>query len=84
MNIGKISKPSVDRVQIKKKTNLQSTSPITASKEVSDLIELSEESRRQYEQEMIHRANDDKDNQSGKSNTDSDQSSPSNIIDVKV
>ncbi len=45
MNIGEISKPSVDRAQIKKSTNVRATDPVAPSKKVSDLVELSEESR---------------------------------------
>ncbi len=51
MNIGEISKPTVDRAQIKKKLDVKSSEPIAPSKKVSDLIELSEESRHKYEQE---------------------------------
>jgi len=51
MNIGEISKPTVDRAQIKKKLEVKSSEPIEPSKEVTDLVELSEESKHKYEQE---------------------------------
>ena len=51
MNIGEISKPTVDRTQIKKKFDVKSSELIAPSKKVSDLIELSEESRHKYEEE---------------------------------
>jgi len=46
MNIGEISKPSVDRAQINKKLELQSTNPVAESKQVLDSVHLSDESKR--------------------------------------
>ncbi|MCF6192985.1 MAG: hypothetical protein L3J46_01475 [Kangiellaceae bacterium] len=46
MNIGEISKPSVDRAQVNKKLELQSTNPVAKSKQVLDSVRLSDESKR--------------------------------------
>ncbi len=46
MNIGEISKPSVDRTQISKKLELQSANPVAESKQVLDSVHLSDESKR--------------------------------------
>lgn len=51
MNIGEISKPSVDRTQIKKTFKTRLTDPVAPSKAVSDLVELSEEARHKYEED---------------------------------
>ena len=48
MNIGEISKPSVERAQIGKKIEQQSTNAVTESKQVVDSVELSDESKRRY------------------------------------
>jgi len=52
LNIGEISKPTVDRAEIKKSRNVDPTDPIIPAKEVSDMVELSEESRHRYEEEL--------------------------------
>jgi len=52
INIGEISKPSVDRTEIKRSRNVDPTDPIIPTKEVSDMVELSEESRHRYEEEL--------------------------------
>ena len=51
MNIGEISKPTVDRARIKKKLDVKPSEPIVPSKKVSDFVELSEESRQKYEKD---------------------------------
>jgi len=48
MNIGEISKPSVERTQVKKSLKPRSTDAIAPSRAVSDQVELSEESRQKY------------------------------------
>jgi len=51
-NIGEISKPTVDRAEIKKSRNVDPTDPVIPTKRVSDMVELSEESRHRYEEEL--------------------------------
>lgn len=55
MNIGEISKPTVDRTRIKKKLDVKSSEPIIPSKKVSDLLDLSEEARNRYEEAVNER-----------------------------
>ena len=51
MNIGEISKPSVDGAQIDKKLKVKQTDPVLETQATSDLVELSEESQKRYQQE---------------------------------
>ena len=54
MNIGEISKPSVDRALVKKKKAVQSTEtvePIEPTNAVQDVAEFSQESKQKYEDE---------------------------------
>jgi len=52
VNIGEISKPSVDRAQLKRAKTVDPTDPVEPTHEVSDLVELSEEARHRYEEEL--------------------------------
>ncbi len=82
MNIGEISKPTVDRTQIKKKLDVKPSEPITPSRKVSDLIDLSEESRDKYEKKISER-NSSKNHRS----TDDLEKNSTNVkhsIDIEV
>ena len=81
MNIGEISKPSVDRSKIKKKLDVKSTVPILPSEKVGDLVELSEESRHKYEQDSaFHQSLDAKKSELAEETYGNQKKS----IDVKV
>ncbi len=82
MNIGEISKPSVDRSRIKKKHNVKSTVPILPSKKVGDLVELSEESKHKYEQDSAYHHSPDSKTLEPAEETKANQGKSS--IDVKV
>jgi len=61
MNIGEISKPSVERTQVKKSLKPRSTDAIAPSRAVSDQVELSEESRQKYNADSKNQQNKRKD-----------------------
>jgi hypothetical protein len=77
MNIGEISKPSVERAQVSTKVEQQSTNPVTESKQVVDSVHLSDESKRRFKKreqsKNSHKQANDK-TQSAKS-VDAQQSS---------
>ncbi len=50
MNIGEISKPSVERSEIKAKPKLPLTSPVEATPPISDKLDLSDAARRRYKE----------------------------------
>ena len=81
MNIGEISKPSVDRALVKKKKAVQSTEtvePIEPTNAVQDVAEFSEESKQKYENEQPKSNEIDL-------NKEESESSPKRIkIDIKV
>jgi hypothetical protein len=51
MNIGEISKPSVDRTQVDKKLKVEQADPVLKTQVISDLVKLSDESQKRYQQE---------------------------------
>lgn len=82
MNIGEISKPTADRAQIKKKLDVKNSEPIAPSGKVSDLVELSVESRDKYEKDQKER-NSSKNNRSA----DEHEDASANVkysIDIEV
>lgn len=82
MNVGEISKPNVDRAQIKKKLDVKPSNSVTPSKKVSDLVELSEESKTKYEQESEDKLPSQKSSFIGKEEEQLDRTKHS--IDVEV
>jgi len=83
MNIGEISKPTVDRSQIKKSLKVKLTDPVGSSDAVSDLVELSEESRYKYQKEQSKHHSDDK-KPPQVSSDDGSSAQISNSIDIEV
>jgi len=55
MNIGEISKPSVDRSEIKPKPKLPITSQVDLVPAVTDQVDLSSKARRRYQEYMRKR-----------------------------
>jgi hypothetical protein len=51
VNIGEISKPSVDRTQVDKKLRVDQPDPVLKTQVISDRVKLSEESQKRYQQE---------------------------------
>lgn len=51
VNIGEISKPSVDRTQVDKKLRVDQPDPVLKTQVISDKVKLSEESQKRYQQE---------------------------------
>jgi len=82
MNIGEISKPSADRSQLKKKLAVRATDPVTPTQAVSDLVELSDESRHKFDQEQAKSSR--KKNKHDLVSEDDQSERTSHIIDIEI
>lgn len=87
VNIGEISKPSVDRAQVDKKLKVNQSDPVLKTQVISDLVKLSEESQQKYQQEHNKRGhtqetiNPETDSETGK---DPDTENKPPAIDLRV
>ena len=59
MNIGEISKPTVDRDRVSKKEKASNAEAVTQTHQVSDKVVLSDESKKRYEQEQSQQRQSD-------------------------
>ncbi len=61
MYIGEVSKPTVERTELKKKQGIPATAAVEPTKAVGDLVKLSDESKEQYEKDQEeHKKNKNK------------------------
>lgn len=78
MNIGEVSKPSVERSELGKKIDQRSTHPVTESKQVVDSAKLSDESKRRFKKK--HKPDKILNKDSNKKNTKPSDSQPSRVL----
>ncbi len=83
MNIGEISKPSVDRTQVDKKLKVDQPDPVLKTQVTSDLVKLSEESQKRYQQEK-KKSNSIRKAQKAETDENLQQSEQPTAIDLRV